>query len=98
MKTTIFYFIAAFSATLSLRVQLKISAITLAILFAFSAGLTAQKNKVSRYETFVYTTNKIDLLIQNEHKKQGENSRGFLGDLGGAFLNAGKGVAGGYIT
>ena len=54
--------------------------------------------KVSRYETFVYTTNKIDVLIQNEHKKQGENSRGFMSDLGGAFLNAGKGVAGGYVT
>jgi len=77
---------------------MKISVLTLVMLFVLSTGLIAQKNKVSRYETFVYTTDKIDLLIQNEHRKQGENSRGFLSDIGGAFLNAGKGIAGGYVT
>jgi len=77
---------------------MKIKVITLAMLFVLSTGLTAQKNKVSRYETFVYTNEKIEALIQNEQMKQERSSRGFLEDLGGAFLNAGKGVAGGYVT
>jgi len=72
----------------------------IAMLFTLLIELSAQKGKVSRYETFVYTGNKIDLLIQDRHKKQiaGGTARGFLSDLGNAFLNAGKGITGGYIT
>lgn len=64
-------------------------------------GLHSQnrpKGKVSRYEIFVYTSEKIDVLIQSEYKKQSGDTRGYLGDLGKAFLNAGKGVAGGYVS
>lgn len=57
------------------------------------------KDKISRYQTFVYTSDKLDMLIQNEYKKQNkENDRGIIGDLGKSFLNAGKGIAGGYVT
>jgi len=80
---------------------MKIFCIFFAILLtaALSWNASAQKrDKISRYETFIYTSDKIDVLIQNESKKQGESSRGFLLDLGKAFLNAGKGVAGGYVT
>ena len=73
--------------------------LAICLTIAIFTNLHAQKkDKVSRYETFVYTSDKIDLLIQNEQRKQGENSRGFLSDLGNAFLNAGKGIVGGYIT
>lgn len=68
--------------------------------FGFCIELNAQiKDKVSRYELFIYTGDKIDELVQNEYRKeQGDNARGYLGNLGKAFLNAGKGVAGGYVT
>jgi hypothetical protein len=68
------------------------------MLCLFTTGLSAQRNKVSRYETFVYTNGKINVLIQQELEKQKENQRGFLGDLGGTVLNAGKGIVGGYFT
>ena len=68
-------------------------------LFCISLSTHAQKGKVARYETVVYTSDKIDVLIQNEYKRQGSGGeRGYLGDLGKAVLNAGKGVAGGYVT
>jgi hypothetical protein len=54
--------------------------------------------KVSRYETVIYTSDYIDALIQNEYKKQRESNRSYWTDLGNAFLNAGKGVAGGYVA
>lgn len=70
------------------------------LLFALGMNLNAQnaqkREKVSRYETFVYTSDKIDVLIQHEFLKRKE--RGYAEDLGNAFLNAGKGIAGGYIT
>ncbi len=76
---------------------MKTRILAICLLFAFFSNLNAQKkDQVSRYETFVYTSDKIDVLIQNEYKKQGE--RGYLSDIGNAFLNAGKGVAGGYVT
>lgn len=65
----------------------------------FSWNVSAQKrDKISHYETVIYTSDKIDVLIQNEYKKQKENTRGYLGDLGKAVLGAGKGIAGGYVT
>lgn len=65
----------------------------------FIASAKGQERGTSRYQTFIYTSDKIDLLIQNEYKRQNkENDRGFLGDLGKSFLNAGKGIAGGYVT
>jgi hypothetical protein len=67
-----------------------------------SMGLHSQSRKaakVSRYETVIYTSDKIDVLIRDEYKKQEkEGDRGYLGDLGKAFMNAGKGVAGGYVS
>ena len=68
--------------------------------FCVCLNLYAQKKeKVARYETIVYTSDKIDLLIQNENRKQsGGGERGYLSDMGKAVLNAGKGVAGGYVT
>jgi hypothetical protein len=80
---------------------MKKSAVILISLMLVTAGLHAQnkkQGKVSRYETFVYTGNKTDQLIQDEYNKQGENTRGYLDDLGKAVLKAGKGVAGGYVT
>lgn len=59
----------------------------------------AQKQeKVSRYETKIYTSDKVGLLIQDEYRKQSANTRGYFGDLGIAALNAGKGIAGGYVS
>ena len=73
--------------------------LTVMLTLTLSCEVLAQKrDRISRYETFIYTSDKIDVLIQNENKKQGENTRGYLGDLGRAFLNAGKGIAGGYVT
>jgi hypothetical protein len=77
--------------------------VIISVLMLVSMGVDAQnrkagKGKVSRYETVIYTSDKIDVLIQNEYRKQGGNTRGYLSDLGKAFLNAGKGVAGGYVT
>ena len=74
--------------------------VTIIAAFCICLNVNAQKKeKVARYETIVYTNDKIDLLIQNEYRKQGgEGERGYLGDLGKAVLNAGKGVAGGYVT
>jgi hypothetical protein len=46
----------------------------------------------------IYTNDRIDVLIQNEYRKQGGNTRGYLNDLGKVFLNAGKGAAGGYVS
>jgi hypothetical protein len=67
--------------------------------FFLSGTLTAQKRKISRYQTFVYTSDKIDLLIQDAYKNRNESvERGLLGDLGNSVLNAGKGIAGGYVT
>jgi hypothetical protein len=71
------------------------------VLMLVTMGLYSQgrrADKVSRYETFIYTSDKIDVLIRNEYRKQGGDTRGYLSDLGKAFLNAGKGVAGGYVS
>jgi len=66
--------------------------------FLFVAGASAQKkDKVSRYETFVYTSETIDKLIQNEYKNQ-QMIRFNFGALGNAALYATKGIAGGYLT
>jgi len=57
--------------------------------------------QISRYETFVYTSDRVDVLIQNEYAKQGTPSDergGYFGVLGGAAYNAFKGIAGGYVT
>jgi len=73
-------------------------------LFTLFTNLNAQKkDKTSRYETYVYTSDKINSLIQNEYQKQNEvvndrSARGVLNDFGNAFLNAGKGIAGGYVS
>ena len=74
--------------------------IAMIVAFCVCLNLQAQKKeKVARYETIVYTNDRIDVLIQNESRKQsGGGERGYLGDLGKAVLNAGKGVAGGYVT
>lgn len=78
---------------------MKVSVFTFMLLIMFTSRLTAQQSKIFRYETFVYTSNKIDLLIQDAYKKRTEQrDRGLLEDLGSSVLNAGKGIAGGYVT
>jgi hypothetical protein len=80
---------------------MKKSYVIIIVMMFVSAGVHSQNRKagkVSRYETVIYTSDKIDVLIQNEYKKQGGNTRGYLSDLGKAFLDAGKGVAGGYVS
>jgi hypothetical protein len=67
--------------------------ITLSLLFALSVNTAAQKEKVSHYETLIYTNDKLDVLIQNER-----GTRSYLSDLATASHNAGKGIAGGYVT
>ena len=63
--------------------------LTLCLLFALCMNLNAQKKeKVSRYETFIYTNEKISMLVQQERDNE------YLT----AMLNAGKGIAGGYVT
>ena len=77
---------------------MKTTLLTICLLFALFTNLNAQKReKVSRYETFVYTSNDIDTLIRNEYNNQQERG-GYLADLGIAALNAGKGITGGYVT
>jgi hypothetical protein len=73
---------------------MKIIFMTVAVLWLLMPELAAQKSKISKYETSVYTSDKLGILIQNEYKKQSKETRG----LGDAILNAGKGIAGGYIT
>lgn len=86
-------------------IYMKTTFFTICLLFAFFMNLNAQKKeKISRYETFVYTSDKIDILIQREYEKQKREKsqtgtdRGYLADLGKSALNAGKGIAGGYVT
>jgi hypothetical protein len=57
----------------------------------------APKGKITKYETFVYTSDKVEKLVRDECKKRDE-TRGLGSDLLGATLNAGKGIAGGYVT
>jgi hypothetical protein len=61
------------------------------------AAQAQKREKVSQYETKIYTSDKVGTLIRDEYRKQSANSRGYLSDLGIAALNAGKGVAGGYV-
>jgi hypothetical protein len=72
--------------------------ITLSLLFVLSVNVKAQREKVSRYETLIYTNDKLDVLIQNEYKKQADIRGEYMNDLLTASLNTGKGIAGGYIT
>ena len=75
---------------------MKTTFFAICLLFALFANMNAQ---VSRYETFIYTSDEIDNLIQEEYEKErGQGDRGYLSDLGNAFLNSGKGIAGGYVT
>jgi len=77
---------------------MKTTFLTICLIFALFTNLNAQKKeKISRYETFVYTSDNIDRLIRQEYKNQQERG-GYLGDLGIAALNAGKGITGGYVT
>lgn len=49
------------------------------------------------YKTFIYTSDALSSEIQdlsNERSARG----GYIGDLGMAMANAGKGIAGGYVT
>jgi len=76
--------------------DMKTCFITLSLLFVLSINVGAQKEKVSRYETVIYTNDKLlEELIQ---KERGSKERGYLNDLLNASLNAGKGIAGGYVT
>ena len=56
------------------------------------------KSSITKYETFIYTSNNLDKLIQDEYKKSGVETRGFLSDLGNATLGGVKGIGGGYIS
>jgi hypothetical protein len=58
---------------------------------------TVQRADISRYETFIYTSDRVDVLIRNEYKKL-EGERGYLSGLLNASLNAGKEMAGGYVA
>ncbi|MDR1747326.1 MAG: hypothetical protein LBR49_08690, partial [Tannerella sp.] len=61
------------------------------------SGIHAQKaKKISRYETYVYTSDRVNVLIKNEYEKEKNKNagdRGLLSDLGMAALNASKGIA-----
>jgi hypothetical protein len=57
----------------------------------------SQKGRITKYETFIYTSDNLDRLIQKEYNNA-DGSRGFLSDLLGASVNAGKGIAGGYVS
>lgn len=49
------------------------------------------------YKTFIYTSDALSSEIQdlsNENSSRG----GYLGTLGSAVVDAGKGIAGGYVT
>jgi hypothetical protein len=72
--------------------------ITLSLLFALSVNTAAQKEKVYRYQTLIYTNDKIDVLIQKEYEKRGDGTRSFVSGLATASYDAGKGIAGGYVT
>jgi hypothetical protein len=82
--------------------NMKTCFITLSLFLVFSVNAGAQKEKVSRYETVIYTSDKLEGLIQKEYKKQRDRgsagSRGYLSDLLNASINAGKGIAGGYVA
>jgi hypothetical protein len=87
-----------------MNIMRKIIIVISAVMLAGSGVYSQNKraDKVSRYETVIYTSDKIDVLIQKEYSKQSglnqEARRGYLTDLGEAFLSAGKGIAGGYVT
>ena len=85
---------------------LKILVALIGCFLLVSTTSAQKKGKVSRYETFVYASDSMDVLIQHEYKKQWEEKKrekevdkaGYLSLLGVAALNAGKGIAGGYVT
>jgi len=76
----------------------------LACSFLFVAVVSAQKkDKISRYETFIYASDRISELIQDEYNKKLDpvdtlELDGAISGFGIAMLNAGKGIAGGYVT
>ena len=49
-----------------------------------------------QYQTFIYTSN--DLADEVAHYKADMQSRGYLGDLFQSAMEAGKGIASGYVT
>jgi hypothetical protein len=71
------------------------------LIFAVSIPVaTAQKReKVSRYETKIYTSEKMGELLKREYRKpKTDSERGIAKDAALAALNAGKGIAGGYVS
>lgn len=48
------------------------------------------------YQTFIYTSD--DLSEEIAHKSEGRNTRGYMGDLFNAALDATKGIASGYVV
>ena len=61
--------------------------IAMIVAFCVCLNLQAQKKeKVARYETIVYTNDRIDVLIQNESRKQ--SGGGERGDRKSTRLNS----------
>ncbi len=58
-----------------------------------------EMGKAAKYETFIYTDKGLADKIQRENESQDRDvSRRFGADLSASFLNAGKGIASGYVT
>ena len=61
--------------------------------------LNAQKkDNISRYETFVYTNERLDVYIRNEYLNQQEDRQVYHGPLGLAYLNIEKELAGDCVS
>lgn len=62
-------------------------------ILVFTLGVYAQKEE---YQTFIYTSDDLSTEISKQIDES--KTRGFLGDLFNATLDASKGIASGYVT
>lgn len=68
-------------------------------LVAFVVTMVTASAQVSKYKTFIYTSSDLQKEIQRVNEAQDANTtRGFGADVASSTLNAGKGIASGYIT
>ena len=68
-------------------------------LLSYSASMSAQKtDRISRYETFVYTNERLDIFIRNEYLNQREDREVYHGPLGLAYLMIEKELAGDEVS
>lgn len=80
--------------------NLKLSTASLLYIFLTAAALLlapATANAQVTYRTFIYTSDALSSEIQNLSNERSARG-GYIADLGMAMTNAGKSIAGGYVT